>query len=76
MLRSLDDDEDQGAEVPAVVGDRRRRARSAGQRRDLRPLPSRTTRYTGHLRTGKPTRCANRPVQLVILLCRIRGPGT
>jgi hypothetical protein len=44
-----------------VVCDRRRRARSAGQHRELTVTPGQPD-TPAHLRTGRPTRCANRPV--------------
>lgn len=56
MLRSLDDDEDQGAEVPAVVGtadDVPVRPVSAG---DLRPLPHGWVHRSSAYRQANPLR--------------------
>ena len=70
MRRSLGGDEDQGAEAPTVVRDRRRRARCVpdrpGQRRELTVTPGQPD-TPAHLRTGRLTRCANRPSKLVSL---------
>jgi hypothetical protein len=62
MRRSVGGDKDQGAMVPAVVRDRGRRARSAGQRRELTVTPGQPD-TPADLRTGRLTRCANRPSQ-------------
>ena len=64
MRRSVDGDEDQGAEAPTVVLRAQAacplRARSAGQRRELTATPGQPD-TPAHLRTGRLTRCANRP---------------
>jgi hypothetical protein len=74
MLGSLDDDEDQGGKCQpswATADDVPVRPVSAG---DLRPLPDGPVHRSPAYRQANPLReptCE----QLVILWCRIRGPG-
>jgi hypothetical protein len=84
MRRSLGSDEDQGAEMPTVVRDRRRRARcvpdrpvNVGSLRSLQDSP--ILRLTCG-QAGRPTRCANRPSKQRPARCladkmRTRSPG-